>query len=94
VEIESLAAPLRVRLSDAPRTVSGWQGGDEEVSEMTEFSLGVPHSDELGDAIEALDDVLRLNDLGDVDLPPYLTRLLLQLEETLAIAPAQPSVTA
>jgi hypothetical protein len=61
---------------------------------MTEFSLGVPHSDELGDAIEALDDVLRLNDLGDVDLPPYLTRLLLQLEETLAIAPAQPSVTA
>jgi hypothetical protein len=57
---------------------------------MTEFSLGAPQADELGDAIEALEDVLRLDDLGEIDLPPYLTRLLLQLEETLTLAPAQP----
>lgn len=56
---------------------------------MTEFSLGVPYQDELGDAIEALEDVLRLDAIGEVDLPPYLTRLLLQLEETLSVAPAQ-----
>jgi hypothetical protein len=61
---------------------------------MTEFSLGVPDASEVRDAIEALEDVLRLDDLGEVDLPPYLTRLLLQLEETLAVTPAQPCVTA
>ena len=56
---------------------------------MTEFSLGAPRGDELADAIEALEDVLELDALGEVDLPPYLTRLLLQLEETLTAAPAQ-----
>jgi hypothetical protein len=61
---------------------------------MTEFSLGVPNADEVGDAIEALEDVLRLADSGEVDIPLYLTRLLLQLEETLAVTPAQPCVTA
>jgi len=38
--------------------------------------------------------VLRLDTLGEVDLPPSLARLMLQLEETLAAAPAQPRVTA
>jgi hypothetical protein len=57
---------------------------------MTEFSLGAPREDELADAIDALEDLLRLNDLGEIDLPPYLSRLLLQLEETLSVAPAQP----
>lgn len=61
---------------------------------MTEFSLGAPCGDELADAIHALEDVLRLDTLGEVDLPPYLTRLLLQLEETLTAAPAQARVAA
>ena len=61
---------------------------------MTEFSLGAPRGDELADAIDALEDVLQLDALGEVDLPPYLTRLLLQLEETLAAAPAQAQVWA
>ncbi|HKU56946.1 MAG TPA: hypothetical protein VJP41_07985 [Gaiellaceae bacterium] len=60
---------------------------------MTEFSLGAPGKDELADAIDALDDVLRLDALGEVDLPPYLTRLLLQLEETLTATPAQTQVS-
>lgn len=61
---------------------------------MTEFPLGAPREDELADAIDALDDVLELDALGEVDLPPYLTRLLLQLEETLAAAPARSKVSA
>ena len=61
---------------------------------MTEFSLGAPREDELADAIDALEDVLQLDAVGEVDLPPYLTRLLLQLEETLAAAPARPRVLA
>ena len=61
---------------------------------MTEFALGVPRGDELADAIDALEDVLQLDGLGEVDLPPYLTRLLLQLEETLTAAPAQSQVSA
>ena len=56
---------------------------------MTEFALGAPQEDELSDAIEALETVLWLDSVGEVDLPPYLTRLLLQLEETLAATPAQ-----
>lgn len=61
---------------------------------MTEFSLGVPREDELADAIDALGDVLELDAFGEVDLPPYLTRLLLQLEETLTTAPTQSQVSA
>ena len=60
---------------------------------MTEFSLGAPCADELADAIHALEDVLQLGALGEVDLPPYLTRLLLQLEETLTATPAQVQVS-
>jgi hypothetical protein len=59
---------------------------------MTEFELGVPQEDEVADAIDALGDVLGLDRVGEVDLPPYLTRLVLQLEETLALAPAQARV--
>jgi hypothetical protein len=59
---------------------------------MTEFPLWAPPEDELADAIETLEDVLRLDTLGEIDLPPYLTRLLLQLEETLALTPPQPAI--
>lgn len=58
---------------------------------MTEFALGVPGEAELADAIDALDDVFELDNLGEIDLPPYLARLLLQLEETLCATPARPS---
>lgn len=61
---------------------------------MTEFSLGAPREDDLADAIDALDDVLRLDTIGEIDLPPYLIRLLLQLEETLSVAPTQTRVSA
>ena len=61
---------------------------------MTEFSLGAPCQDDLSDAIGGLEDVLQLDALGEVDLPPYLTRLLLQLEETLTATPARTEVTA
>jgi hypothetical protein len=61
---------------------------------MTEFALGVPNEDDVADAMETLEDVLRLDSLGEIDLPPYLTRLLLQLEETLSAAPTQPLVRA
>jgi hypothetical protein len=44
--------------------------------------------------METLADVLRLDSLGEIDLPPYLTRLLLQLEETLSVAPTQPAIRA
>jgi hypothetical protein len=60
---------------------------------MTEFSLGAPRDDELIDAFDALEDVLQLDTIGEIDLPPYLTRLLLQLEETLSLAPTQPPVS-
>lgn len=60
---------------------------------MTEFSLGVPREEEISDALEALEDVLRLDSIGEVDLPPYLTRLLLQLEETLTAAVPRPALS-
>jgi|tagenome__1003787_1003787.scaffolds.fasta_scaffold7501644_1 hypothetical protein len=60
---------------------------------MTEFPLGVPQEDDLCDALEALEDVLRLDSIGEVDLPPYLARLLLQLEETLTVTSPQPLVS-
>lgn len=61
---------------------------------MTEFALGAPREDELADALETLEDMFRLDTLGEIDLPPYLTQLLLQLEETLAVAPTQPALRA
>lgn len=61
---------------------------------MTEFALGVPNDDDVADAVETLEDLLRLDALGEIDLPPYLTRLLLQLEETLSFAPTQPAIRA
>jgi hypothetical protein len=58
---------------------------------MPEFSLGAPRDEELADAIEAVEDVLRLDEIGEIDLPPYLARLLIQLEDTLAAATPAPS---
>jgi hypothetical protein len=58
---------------------------------MTEFSFLAPREDELADAIEAVEDVLHLDEIGEIDLPPYLTRLLIQLEDTLAAARPAPS---
>lgn len=51
---------------------------------MTEFALMCPSDTELADAQEALLHILDLDDVGEIDLPPYLTRLLLQLQELLA----------
>jgi len=50
---------------------------------MTEFALLRPDQDELADAQEALEDILHLDESGEIDLPPYLIRLLLQLQELL-----------
>ena len=50
---------------------------------MAEFELLCPDDAELADAQEALDGILRLDEDGEIDLPPYLVRLLLQLEELL-----------
>lgn len=61
---------------------------------MTEFTLGCPSEDELADAQEAFGQILDLDDYGEIDLPPYLTGLLLQLQETLLATPPQPTVVA
>ena len=55
---------------------------------MAEFPLHVPDESDARDAIEALDDLLRLDESGAIDLPPYLARLLVQLEETLVASRA------
>lgn len=53
---------------------------------MAEFALLCPSDAELGDAQEALEHILDLAETGEIDLPPYLTRLLLRLDELLAAA--------
>lgn len=53
---------------------------------MAEFPIHIPSDAEIADALEGLEAILRLDETGEVDLAPYLTRLLLQLEETLAAA--------
>ena len=60
---------------------------------MAEFALHTPTEAEVHDAVAAIEDVLRLDEIGEVDLPPYLSRLLLQLEEMLAEAPPHPERT-
>jgi hypothetical protein len=50
---------------------------------MPQFALLCPLEDELADAQEALGHILDLDDVGEIDLPPYLTRLLLQLQDIL-----------
>jgi hypothetical protein len=57
---------------------------------MPDLLLGEPsEEEELADAMEGIEYVLRLDELGEIDLSPYLTRLLLQLEDALAAARAQ-----
>lgn len=51
---------------------------------MAEFALMCPSDAELADAREAIDHILDLDDTGEIDLPPYLARLLDQLQELLA----------
>lgn len=53
---------------------------------MAEFALLCPDEDEIADAQEALDQILDLGEIGEIDLPPYLTGLLLQLQELLVEA--------
>lgn len=53
---------------------------------MAQFALMCPTEDEVSDAQEGLDQILELDDAGEIDLPPYLTQLLLQLQEILAAA--------
>jgi hypothetical protein len=50
---------------------------------VAQISLMCPNADELSDAQDALGQILDLDECGEVDLPPYLTRLLLQLQEIL-----------
>jgi hypothetical protein len=52
---------------------------------MVEFALMCPSDAELADAQEALSRILELDDIGEIDLPPYLTRLLIELQEVLAV---------
>jgi hypothetical protein len=49
-----------------------------------------PDAGEIGDAIEGVDGLLRLHDNGEVDLPPYLVRLLLQLQDSLTGVAVEP----
>ncbi|HET8528137.1 MAG TPA: hypothetical protein VFL60_04445 [Gaiellaceae bacterium] len=61
---------------------------------MAEFALFTPDEAEISDAVECLDDILRLDEVGEIDLPPYLTKLLVQLEETLVAVRFPPAVGA
>lgn len=57
---------------------------------MAEFPLHAPTASEVADALEAVGEILQLDDAGEIDLPPYLMRLLLQLEATLlAVRPLE-----
>lgn len=58
---------------------------------MPQFALLCPTEDELADAQEGLEQILDLSEVGEVDLPPYLVRLLLQLQEILAATIPQPT---
>lgn len=53
-----------------------------------ELLLRAPATSDVADALEALDDILGLDRDGAIDLPPSLTRLLLQLSEALTASPA------
>ncbi len=57
---------------------------------MTEFSLGVPGEEDVTDALEGIEQILWLDEIGEIDLAPCLTSLLLQLEETLSETPITP----
>jgi hypothetical protein len=57
---------------------------------MPQFPLLCPTEDEVADALEALGEILDLDQAAEIDLPPYLTRLLLQLQETLLATRPQP----
>jgi hypothetical protein len=54
------------------------------VTAVAEFSVRALSVTEAEDAIEALEAILELEGLGEIDLPPGLARLLLQLEDVLA----------
>lgn len=58
---------------------------------MPQFELLCPTEAELSDAQEALADLLEFNRSGELDLPPYLLRLLLQLEDILLVTTPQPA---
>jgi hypothetical protein len=53
---------------------------------VAEFALFVEDDAELLDAAEGIDHVLDLDDIGELDLCPYLRRLLIQLQELLGAA--------
>jgi hypothetical protein len=54
------------------------------VTAVAEFSVRTLSVPEAEDAIEALEAILELEGLGEIDLPPGLARLLLRLEDELA----------
>jgi hypothetical protein len=57
---------------------------------MPPFALLLPTEEELSDAQEALAAILELGDAGELDVPPYLARLLLQLQDILLVTSPQP----
>jgi hypothetical protein len=58
---------------------------------MAEFALHCPTQDELVDAQEGIAQILELGATGELDLPPYLVRLLVQLEDIVGAATPRPN---
>lgn len=58
---------------------------------MAQLELLCPTEDEIADAQEGLGHILELDEIGEIDLPPYLTRLLLQLQEILIATESRPA---
>ena len=61
---------------------------------MTEFAFVQPEQAELEDALEGLEQVLQLDEVGEVDLPPSLRMLLEQLEDVLSAELLRPPAAA
>jgi hypothetical protein len=61
---------------------------------MPQFALHCPTEAEVCDAQESLAELLELSYAGELDLPPYLTGLLVQLQDLLLAATPQPGSAA
>ncbi len=56
---------------------------------VADFTPEGPTDSEVADALSGIEEILWLDELEEIDLPPYLMRLLLQLEESLTDNPAR-----
>jgi hypothetical protein len=59
---------------------------------MAEFAFDVPTEAEVADATSGIEHLMTLESDDQLDLCPYLVRLLLQLEELLVNVPSKPVV--